>query len=160
MDRASGSGVFARDADALLDVIPLVVRNEAPDAMPSKTTAWRMSGILREFPQLEPINMWFDYPIHRPDETGLLRMACEEGDLSDIRAKGREEGRRARTELKEERISQIRTAFSALDTGNGVVPLKDLAEYLGVSESTTKRDLKNLPEFLVAQGDILKKPDG
>ena len=53
-----------------------------------------------------------------------------------------------------------RTAFSALDTGNGVVPLKDLAEYLGVSESTTKRDLKNLPEFLVAQGNILKKPDG
>lgn len=156
MDRASGSGVFARDADALLDVIPLVVRNEAPDAMPSKTTAWRMSGILREFPQLEPINMWFDYPIHRPDETGLLRMACEEGDLSDIRAKGREEGRRARTELKEERISQIRTAFSALDTGNGVVPLKDLAEYLGVSESTTKRDLKNLDEFESKQGIVYK----
>ena len=35
-------------------------------------TAWRIEGTLREFPKFQPVNLWFDYPIHRMDETGCL----------------------------------------------------------------------------------------
>ena len=162
MDRASGSGVFARDPDAMLDMIQLCVRNEdrdRVDVMPSNATAWRIGGVLREFPQLTPVNVWFSYPIHVADKTGMLRMAAEEGDLTDIRAKGREAGRRARTEIKEERMESLRTAYDALNEC-GSVTVKDLAEYLDVTEKTIRNDLKNSKEFLVSQGEIYLKSDG
>ena len=134
MDRASGSGVFARDPDALLDLIELETtealmkqeENKAvckacrnyldrhfsgweedvslDDMLSSvqmldyckkklaaaqyadldvlcsaavervKTlTAWRIDGTLREFPKFEPVNLWFDYPIHRMDDVGVLK---------------------------------------------------------------------------------------
>lgn len=133
MDRASGSGVFARDPDALLDLIELDVTPElmaqqesamvcdtcirylnnlfedweddvSQDDMLSYVqmlayckkklsagqygtlnalidvavkkvkalTAWRIDGTLREFPKFSPVNLWFDYPIHRSDKSGVL----------------------------------------------------------------------------------------
>ena len=71
MDRASGSGVFARDPDALLDLTELEVSADTADGR----TAWRIEGTLREFPRFEPVNVWFDYPIHRHDENGELMNA-------------------------------------------------------------------------------------
>ena len=134
MDRASGSGVFARDPDAMLDLIELEttdalmkqeenkaickacmdwlkkdgrgLENEVSqdDALSSKAmldycreklsslsfkalnidvekasrdarmkTAWRVEGILREFPKFDPVNLWFDYPVHRLDDVGSLK---------------------------------------------------------------------------------------
>ncbi|MEG2383742.1 MAG: AAA family ATPase, partial [Oscillospiraceae bacterium] len=133
MDRASGSGVFARDPDALLDLIELdltdsikaherskaaaaayletlkkalpnwrdevsqddvcsesvmrdicarllskptqIAAEEAANAARNDAdthTGWRIEGTLREFPKFTPINVWFDYPIHRIDEVGAL----------------------------------------------------------------------------------------
>lgn len=133
MDRASGSGVFARDPDALLDLIELDLTDELlkqeenkascnvctsylMEHLPGwenevsqddkcsrvqmeafcklklspgqystleaiintavekvrKYTAWRIEGTLREFPKFAPVNLWFDYPVHRMDESGAL----------------------------------------------------------------------------------------
>ncbi len=131
MDRASGSGVFARDPDALLDLIELPVSDDLRKQVVNKTvggavaealkragklseasqddlctaqraleaaqsllsqqeyedavkaadaakraaesrTAWRIEGTLREFPKFPPVNLWFDYPVHRGDESGVL----------------------------------------------------------------------------------------
>lgn len=36
-------------------------------------TAWRIEGTLREFPKFDPINLWFDYPVHRQDTIGVLK---------------------------------------------------------------------------------------
>lgn len=42
-------------------------------------TAWRLECTLREFKKPAPINCWFDYPIHRIDDTGILAdMEAEE----------------------------------------------------------------------------------
>lgn len=35
-------------------------------------TAWRIEGTLREFPKFAPVNLWFDYPVHRVDRSGVL----------------------------------------------------------------------------------------
>ncbi|MCL2298886.1 MAG: AAA family ATPase, partial [Firmicutes bacterium] len=133
MDRASGSGVFARDPDALLDMIGLELTDdilkqeqnkaacaaavgflrgrvagfedevsqddqcsekaiqeaarrllddtahmECTRAMQAATeaakhkTAWRIEGTLREFAGFDPINCWFEYPIHKLDDSGAL----------------------------------------------------------------------------------------
>lgn len=73
-DRASGSGVFSRDADAILDLMQLRPTSSLPswavDA--PKATAWRVSAVLREFEEPAPKNVWFRYPVHLPDTEGLL----------------------------------------------------------------------------------------
>lgn len=150
MDRASGSGVFARDPDALLDlteleiteslrkqqedkaecrviyewlerfglagevsqddkVTPTAMRQIAHDKLQATSyqrmtediakaqatvrtrTAWRIEGTFREFPKLPPLNLWFDYPVHRADEEGVLKDAGYEGvgDRQDKAKAGR-----------------------------------------------------------------------
>jgi RecA-family ATPase len=142
MDRASGSGVFARDPDALIDLVELDItealmkqeENKAicsvyqqlidkfnptymkehvsqDDALSAKEmeahakraiyqdqlagvdeavkqtintvkirSAWRVEGTLREYPKFEPVNMWFQYPIHKVDDTGSLKDIEPDGD--------------------------------------------------------------------------------
>ena len=80
-DRSSGSGVFARDPDAILDLTQIKAdeveekyRKHYPDAC-QELTAWELSGTLREFPPMSMTRLWFDYPIHRVDEFNLLASA-------------------------------------------------------------------------------------
>ena len=82
MDRASGSGVFARDPDAQLDMIQLETSEEFLNVNADNTnsTAWRLECSLREFPNFKPRNFWFEYPIHRVDEQGILGGLYSEGD--------------------------------------------------------------------------------
>ena len=64
MDRASGSGVFARDPDAQLDMIQLELSEDiANNVRDGNETAWRLESSLREFPNITPVNFWFEYPI-------------------------------------------------------------------------------------------------
>lgn len=63
IDRASGSGVFARDPDALLDLMQIEPKDVEKD-IPETATAWRISYTLREFPSPRPIEVLFDYPVH------------------------------------------------------------------------------------------------
>ena len=80
-DRSSGSGVFARDPDAILDLSEIKVdgltdkyKAQYPDACGS-LTGWEMSGTLREFAPMSSKRIWFDYPIHRVDEFNFLASA-------------------------------------------------------------------------------------
>ena len=80
-DRSSGSGVFARDPDAILDLSQLKTESnedkykaQYPDAC-EELTAWELSGTLREFPPMKYKRLWFDYPIHRVDEYNFLASA-------------------------------------------------------------------------------------
>lgn len=80
IDRGSGSGVFGRAPDAVLDMTELVLepgtlemaRQSARLAATLHLTGWRMSFTLREFPPKAPLDMWFCFPLHEKDSTGLL----------------------------------------------------------------------------------------
>lgn len=63
IDRASGSGVFARDPDVISTVTKLNVDEPAV----------RVEFTLREFPDMDPIDAWYRYPIHVVDDTGELK---------------------------------------------------------------------------------------
>ncbi|SDR82668.1 hypothetical protein SAMN05444162_0133 [Paenibacillaceae bacterium GAS479] len=142
MDRASGSGVFARDPDALIDLVELditeallkqeenkatcavyqryfeqhnpqyLAQSVSQDDLLSSTqmedharraiydteqaaakaeiervlkavrirSAWRVEGTLREYPKFAPVNMWFQYPVHRVDQSGSLKDIDPEGE--------------------------------------------------------------------------------
>ena len=63
IDRASGSGVFARDPDVISTVTKL--NTDEP--------AVRVEFTLREFPDMDPIDAWYRYPIHVVDDKGELK---------------------------------------------------------------------------------------
>lgn len=163
MDRASGSGVFARDPDAILDMIQLCVNDDKDTEEDTlKPTAWRISGTLREFPTFEAVNVWFAYPIHKMDDTGLLAMAAEEGSLADIQAKalakGRVLGNQVKTAKKESRISKIDEAYEALSFGGKErVSVEDIANYFDVSIKTIRRDITANGKFEIKNMLVNKK---
>lgn len=145
MDRASGSGVFARDPDAMLDMIQLKVSNQAPDDI---ATAWRISGTLREFPSFPPVNVFFRYPIHVSEETEALKDAVEEGSLEDIYNKGREKANQGKKRTKAENIQSVGAAFDAY-AKNGEAKLEDMMKYFGMSENTVRDYIKKNGEFKI-----------
>lgn len=213
MDRASGSGVFARDPDALLDLIELPVSDDlrkqvinkavgqavaaalqkagkldeaSPDDLCTEKgaleaarsllnaqeykdtaeaanavrraaearTAWRIEGTLREFPKFPPVNLWFDYPIHRNDESGVLADVDPEGDTPGWQ---RAMQKRKPKEVKaKERKDSIALAFEACSI-DGNVTLKAMAEYMGVTEKTVRNRLKEHGGFWIDDNEVGRK---
>lgn len=205
MDRASGSGVFARDPDALLDLIELPVsenlrKQEVNNAVcrvctealrkagkleeasqddlcsekaalaaceeilgdgfipgflraqearkaAETMTAWRVEGTLREFPKFPPVNMWFDYPIHRNDESGML----SDVDPEESAPPWQRASERRKASAKRERRSKARELEEAIGACNfGEPPTKkQLAEYLGVTERSVGDRLKAHGGYMV-----------
>ena len=198
MDRASGSGVFARDPDAMLDFAPLEITDSlrkeednkarirgieralnefvpgwqedvgqderlSPTVMQEfactrlsfdqvtameryiseslararRRTAWRLEGIFREFPEIPPLNMWFDFPIHHLDESDVLKDIVVEGDRVQAKKKWAEKQKEAGKATAQAYVEALEDLFK---DGTGEVDYKELAEYLGKSPDTVKKD--------------------
>lgn len=216
MDRASGSGVFARDPDALLDLIELDLPESlqkqqddqmvcqvckdylqragqlykmsqddqcsasrmtqtcretfddreyqrlCDDILTARTamqgrTAWRIEGTLREFPKFAPVNLWFDYPVHHVDNIGVLSDVEPDGETPPW--KKAQEKRKPPGEKKAERKAAIETAYSAC-TIDGDVTVEALAEYMGTSEKTVRRKLKEHDSFVIENGVVKQRDKG
>lgn len=96
-DRSSGSGVFARDPDAILDLRELDIsglddkyRAEHENAC-DILTGWELSGTLREFAPMESRRIWFDYPVHVPDGNNYLAVASYGDSGSTGRGTGKDQ---------------------------------------------------------------------
>lgn len=218
MDRASGSGVFARDPDALIDLteldvnetlmkqqkeraecnaygfaidkfnhsyfmnelsqddklsvvrmkqhaklaIPVEYQAEVKsliaesDAVVDNVTAWRIDGTLREFPKFKPLNLWFRYPIHSIDKDGVLKDVEPDGEQSSW--KNNFEKKKSPQERKKERNDALDMAFQALGQDD-VITTDSLAEYMGLSEKTIKRRVKEHPDYLLDGTTVFHKPN-
>ena len=212
MDRASGSGVFARDPDALLDVIELEVpeslisqevnravcsayydalcergledrvenmysqtelreicgqfldaesfkrtvslAQRAADKVKTSRTAWRIEGTLREFPKFPPVNVWFNYPVHQIDRTGVLKDLESESEQPPW--KKAMSKRKPKDVKQKERKESINTAFEAC-SANGEVTLNDLAEYMGVTTKTVRSRIEEHGGFWIDKGTVGRK---
>ena len=138
-DRASGSGVFSRDPDAILAMSELnvdegkvatyrEVRRGAPGVVP---TGWRVSATLREFPTPPDFDIWFDWPLHVPDEARVLASTSDRGE------QGVGKGQSRKVDSVEELETQF---FMETDvTGDNAMATDDLMALLGFSESKLKR---------------------
>lgn len=139
MDRASGSGVFARDPDAVIDVTPLSAKEET-----GQLNAFKVSGILREFPPFKEFCIVYHYPIHTVDHSGFLDMAAVEGSLEDLQERGRDSSRKVREAGKNSRREQIVLLIEgALSSGNQITQ-KQLAERFNCSIRTIRNDLTEI----------------
>lgn len=87
MDRGSGSGVFSRDADAIIDFSTLVLTPDqknliklmSGDLEKDPPTPLQMEVVLRSFRSPEPTNLFFEFPLHVLDSTHILEGAEVEG---------------------------------------------------------------------------------
>lgn len=199
MDRASGSGVFARDPDALLDLIELDISDDLRKQLENNAvcrvcgaaleqagqsdevsqddlcsqrealaackrllpgaalgtlldtvadtrrevqarTAWRIEGTLREFPRFPPVNLWFEFPLHRPDHSGLL---------ADVQtdAPAWKQGRDKKpVDKRQERLQALETAYDACNM-SGEVTIADLMAYMGKTKNTVRGYIDEHPDF-------------
>ncbi len=137
-DRGSGSGVFARDADAILDLTPLELSDDqmTDDATP----AYCVSGTLREFACFDDFAVRFKHPIHEIDYE--LDPKKTEGSLEGNRIKGNQ----AQTANKNNRIEEFREKLEKHLQRGDKVTQADMAEEIGVSLRTAKTYIKTLNE--------------
>lgn len=206
MDRASGSGVFARDPDALLDLTELeipekklnkLIEESKCDAIVStilkylpdyvdgsiksyemdnyavmyrhaekalddiqfreciakiheaeektiRKTGWRIEGTLREFPRFRPRDVWFDYPIHYVDKSGVLEELMPEYEKAPWQRAM--ESRKDPEERKEDRSNDLEIAYSSLEMEKEegeIITMAEIAEEMGVSKRTVQRYMKD-----------------
>ena len=150
MDRASGSGVFARDPDAQLDMIELELSEEVQNWVAERgATAWRLEGSLREFESFVPINFWFEFPVHRLDSGNDLKSMPSQGSADAGRMKSKYH---KSTEYAEE---EFRTAFHMVNLEGAGASVADMAAYMGLAERTIRDRIKKMRnEFYLEDGMI------
>lgn len=150
IDRSSGSGVFARDPDAVLDIIELEqtddIKNQVRDGY---ATAWRMEASLREFASPQPVNFWFEYPVHRIDNTNLGTLFTD-GSMEANLAKS------SKRTTAEERHTSLSTAFD-LCQEDGRADVKDMAEYMGISTKSMRRYIGEFSDEFSVRNSIVSK---
>ena len=224
VDRASGSGVFARDPDAFLDLTELEVtealllqeENKAVCAVcaswldrgapgwkrdvpqddqcsenamlgacrrllnhgtnldmlkevyaarkaAQQRTAWRIEGTMREFPKFEPVDAWFDYPIHKIDETGALGDLRMEGEpLPYTKAtKGRKEQAEAERKKIDKDFNDLVREYKNFNFGEDPT-VKQLAEYADAPERTLRDRMKRHGGYRIdrGKGNVIIPKDG
>lgn len=217
MDRASGSGVFARDPDALLDLIELEVSDELTEQQINREvcsicqkwlvrfntdlnrysrddllvkdkvlnickgelsdntlqrmwediravskkikqrTAWRIEGTLREFPKFEPLNLWFDYPVHLIDESDVLKdISTEEKPFWQ---KGQEQRKKNAKSKRDKLNLELEMTYSLLSSENDVVTIKDLENEWKMTNEGVKKRIKKSEDFYYENGVVYRKND-
>ncbi|MBR2683772.1 MAG: hypothetical protein IKE22_10975, partial [Atopobiaceae bacterium] len=149
-DRASGSGVFSRDPDAILAMSELnadegkvatyrTVRHGAPNVTP---TGWRVSATLREFPTPPDFDIWFDWPLHVPDEGGILASTTDRGEQGVAKGQTR----------KVDNVTELETQFF-METdvsGDNAMATDDLMALLCFSASKMKRAVSESEKLMAA----------
>ena len=135
MDRGSGSGVFARDPDAIVDMVQINPA-DCDLSLDDGVTAWRLSYTLREFMSPLPREVLFDYPLHKI--TDQLHDAAEMYGAS--MAQKRERGQRSIQKRKEQDIKELHDWVENMyRTSLKPISLKELSDQYDKSESTLKR---------------------
>jgi regulatory protein RepA len=154
MDRASGSGVFARDPDALVDLIELNITEDfrAKYTQDESSTAWRMESSLREFNNFKPLNFWFEYPIHRIDDQETLKKKYADGDT---RANLERSSKRNQTPTS--RKEEFDQAFDLNKMKDGTCLSYVLSEYLGIAERTVRARVTEFSDSYETKKGIISR---
>ena len=217
MDRASGSGVFARDPDAMLDMTELTPTDAIREQLHNKAacrvikamldkrghadayglddtlsrhrmltiakeklgladlraidaevaaaekkadgmTAWRIEGTLREFARFDPVNLWFDYPVHKPD-SGLLEDLQPDSDFKTLGSRGASKRWGDKGKVTKDKKAELDTAFEACMM-DGEVTVYALAEYMDLKPRTIKTRLKDDGRFWIDGEKVGRKEPG
>ena len=137
IDRASGSGVFGRWFDAVVDLSTLHIpdgvaeQSRTPESVPM-----RLEFDLRDFKQPKPLSIWWHYPVHIPDASGELDGLLVDGDprgnLAQYQNGQTDEQRQA------QRDADMARAISVIVADGREPTVKAVADELGVSDRSVR----------------------
>ena len=142
MDRASGSGVFARDVDALLDIIELEL---PPERRQAGVTAWRIESTLREFPSFEPVDVWFNYPIHVMERFDPADNIAPHSQLPSYQRAMK--ARKPKEQKLKERRHRLAAAIDVLEAQGVEITTSSVAAYLGMTNKAIRYMVDEHPNF-------------
>ena len=160
MDRASGSGVFARDPDALLDMIQLNPR-DVGKSLEKGQTAWRISYTLREFQTPEDVDVIFDHPVHRIT-TDLKEAKPMSGADSSTNSRRGNDVKKDKKREKYDRLLSFVENWGEIDTSAVHLPyptVADAVEYFkhdkGFSKTSIMRWIEEYEELKMEDGRLM-----
>lgn len=133
MDRMSGSGVYARDADVVIDFTTLDA-DEALRARFGDARLYRTTFTCRSFPDHKPLDVAFNYPRFYPDMQGILAKCHVEGEELSWKEKKdrREQGRREQADNdRREKIRLVREAIALCAEDQKYPTRKNILERIG-----------------------------
>lgn len=216
-DRSSGSGVFSRDPDAIIDLIELDIDRDRraqiintfecgsmghhlnsaspgwagemghDDALVAEkvfqwavakglgdmirpvraearkiadhTTGWRVEATLREFFTPKPFTIYFRYPIHLVDDSGVLtdaKAAGEEPPWKKNQATKEEKAERRREVAKEKKTERVEQVEAAIGSKFGKpVTIAEVAEYMACTEKTARKHIGAHAGYTVKKGVVV-----
>ena len=105
--------------------------------------------------------MWFSYPVHSVDTTGVLADIQLEDDRPAWQKKATQkarEGRKSKEENAEERKQNLENAYEAQKAFHPEEPVtkKEVAEFLNVKERTVENYIQEHDDFVLKNGKIFK----
>lgn len=154
IDRGAGSGVFSRDADALVDISNLDPGNDAADVVRDLVKNGErpmvMSFVLRDFKDIAEQKIWFNFPLHYIDEAKLLDNCYVEGSAEANFAKN--PNRKSADEKK--RIVEF--AFEQCQK-DGIARLSEMEQYAEVKARTLRDYAAETGLYELGTGYIKRK---
>ena len=159
IDRSSGSGVFARDPDAIVDIVGL----EDPRGLTTEyrkshhledyASPWRAEFTTREFVPHDPIDMWFEYPVHCKDDSDILSRLGAAGSAENAN----QVRQTLRDDERAEKRSKLDSTIDRLMSLDGEATVHDVADALGVTEKTIRSRIKGSDKYDIFGGEIVNK---
>lgn len=147
LDRGSGSGVFSRDADAIIDIIELELSQKVIDEYADNRTdrGFRIEITTREFLNPENFYIWFSYPLHKFDTTGAL---------AKLHAAGEIDTKDSAKSADEKRADEIRNRYEEMCSYYKTMELTvaQISEYLSVGDRSVKRAISASKDKLRLEG--------
>lgn len=149
--------MFARDADALASLSFLDPSQEVQESIKAQLDSgekpMQIEFVLRDFPDIKPVNLFFKFPVHYIDKTGSLNGVPLEGSReANLQKSGKRDG-------KPDRKKAFEDAYFACCDDQGRARIKDMAKQSGISDRTIRRyveeDLKR--DYFIENGYVRKK---
>lgn len=156
IDRGAGSGVFARDADAIVDISNLDPGNDAPDLVKELMKQERpmeLSFVLRDFKDVEPLKVWFKFPVHYVDAANLLEGCFVEG------SREANFGKNPNRKSEDEKRAIVEYAFGVCQE-QGFAKLSDMANYSPVKIDALRKYVNEHSGFQLNHGIVSKNDIG
>ena len=156
IDRGSGSGVFSRDADAICDLSFLDPSKELLEIVGSQIQSgekpMQIAFVLRDFKDIEPINIWFKFPVHYVDSANLLEGAAVEGSPEAGRQKS------PNNQMTDSERMGLLTQAYAMCEEDGKAKLSEMVDWCGgnPTEKTFRRWIKATDIYIVEDGYVKK----
>lgn len=151
IDRGAGSGVFARDADTMIDLSNIEPGNDASDLvrelMDQKERPMEMSFVLRNFEDQNPLKVWFKFPAHYIDRANLLKNCYVEGSAKANFSKN------PNRKSDDQKARILEEAFLEVSE-SGLASLRDMVKVSKITDKTLRKYINESEEFTLKNGVV------